>query len=449
MSYSKTDFGKDFHWGTATASYQVEGAYQTDGRGMSIWDTLSHISGKVKNNDTGDVACDFYNRYESDLEIMKSMNFNAFRFSISWSRILPEGTGKINPKGIEFYHKLIDKCLSLGITPFITIYHWDLPQTLEDKGGWTNREILNWFAEYTEILTKEYGAKVKNWMILNEPVIFGGFGYLMGHFAPQRKGLENFLPAVHHISMVMGVAGRIVRKNVEKAIVGTTFSCGVIDPLKDTKEDKQGAAAQDAYWNRMFIEPVLGLGYPKETLKWLEGIDKYVQEGDMEKLPFDFDFVGVQNYSRMVVTHDPNDKLFGSRGVDLKKELKINEKDITSIGWEVYPEGIYRILKQYGAYKNVKQIIVTENGAAGNDKESKNGEVNDPQRVKYYKEYLKNVLKAKKEGVNVGGYFAWSYMDNFEWMEGYSQRFGIVYVDYPTQKRIIKDSGKWFKEFLK
>lgn len=440
---NQTDFGNDFLWGVATAAYQIEGAHDADGKGKSIWDTFSHKKGKIERNEHGDITCDFYHNYATDIAFIKEMNMNVNRFSISWSRIFPEGIGKKNQAGIDFYHKVIDRCLELNIQPWITLYHWDLPQVLQDKGGWTNRDVITWFSEFADFCTKEYGSKVKNWMVLNEPTAFTTLGYMLGMHAPGERGLNKLLAAVHHAAMCQAEGGRIIRKNVQNANVGTTFSCSHIEPKNQKPANIAAAKRYDTLINRVFIEPALGLGYPMADFPVLKKLSKFMKEGDAEKLAFDFDFIGIQNYTRSIVQHSLIPPALWAMEVPAKKR----DVPFTDMGWEVYPEGIYHLLKKFGAYKGVKKIIVTENGAAFPDK-VENGAVHDKERTEFFKSYLTQILRAKKEGVPVSGYFVWTLMDNFEWSFGYRPRFGLVYVDFATQKRYLKDSGLWFKDFL-
>lgn len=443
--FSKLAFGNDFVWGVAMASFQNEGAWNVAGKGESIWDTFSNKKYKINDRQNAQVSCDFYHRFEEDILIAKSLNFNAFRFSLSWSRILPNGIGEVNHAGLEFYHQVIDCCLENGLEPYITLYHWDLPQALEDRGGWTNRDIISSFSVYTELVTREFASKVKNWMVLNEPAGFVGLGYMTGYHAPGRIGMSNFLPAIHHAAMCQAEGGRIIRRNIPDAIIGTTFSCSFIEPFSQKREDIQAAQRTDALLNRMFLEPTLGLGYPVESLPFLNKMmKKYVQEGDMEKLSFDFDFIGLQNYFKIVVKNAWWMPYLGASEV---KPLKRNVTELTDMGWEISPDGIYQILHQLSQYQGIKQIIITENGAAFKDN-LEEGNVNDKERVAFYKSYLEHVLKAKKAGVKVNGYMAWTLTDNFEWTEGYKPKFGLVHVDFKTQKRTIKRSGNWFQSFL-
>lgn len=442
----RSDFGPDFVWGTATASYQVEGAWNEDGKGESNWDYFTHHHPrKVKTRENGDVACDFYHRYESDIELMHQMYIPASRFSIAWSRILPSGTGPVNQKGIDFYNRVIDKCLKEKVEPWITCYHWDLPQALEAKGGWANRDILKWFEEYMDLCARSFGDRVKNWMVFNEPASFLIAGYLLG-IHPPGGGLnfKRFYAALHHVTMGHGIGGRVLRQQVKNANIGTTYSCVPMYAWKDKPANEAAAKRLDVMSNRVYIEPVLGMGYPVKDLPALKHVLKYVQPGDEEKMKFDFDFVGLQNYTRWVIKNVPIVPVIHANHVKFSKL----GHELTEMGWEVYPEGMYRIIKEYAAYPGVKKIVLTENGAAFKDV-MVNGEIDDERRIQYIKDYLQQVLKAKREGINIGGYFIWSFVDNFEWAEGYRPKLGIVAVDFKTQKRTIKASGKWYSEFLK
>ena len=438
---TKADFGNDFTWGVATSAYQIEGAWNADGKGESVWDRFTSKLRNVKDKTNGNYAIDFYNRSENDLKLLKSLNFENFRFSFSWSRILPDGTGKINEKGIDFYNKIIDTCLELGIEPWAMLYHWDLPQKLDDRGGWTNRDIVDWFSEYTEICTRSFGDRIRHWMVLNEPAGFTTLGYLSGMHAPNQSSINKFLASVHHASLCQAEGGRIIRNNVKESHIGTTFSCSFTEPYKSFDSHHRAARRLDVMLNRLFIEPSLGLGYPYEDLPFLRKIDKYIQPGDHEKLKFDFDFIGIQNYFRVISKPSLIPFIWANK---VKPD---RQAELTDMGWEVNPEGIYNIIMQFAKYP-VKEIIVTENGAAFPD-QLVNGEVHDVQRINFYKRYLQQILRAKKDGVNIKGYFAWTFIDNFEWAEGFRPRFGMVYNNFKTQERTVKDSGWWFRDFLK
>ncbi|MBN2613483.1 MAG: beta-glucosidase [Bacteroidales bacterium] len=435
---------KYFAWGAAAAAYQTEGAVDTDGKGPSIWDVFTHRKGKIKNNENGDTATDFYRNYKEDIRLLHSINLNAFRFSLSWPRIMPEGRGAINEKGLDYYEKVIDFCLERGIEPWVTLYHWDLPQALEDKGGWTNRDITGWFADYVDVCTRRFGKKVKNWIVLNEPMTFTGLGYYTGYHAPGRKGLRNFLPAAHHAALCQAEGGRIIRNNVKKAHTGTTFSLSHVKPLKKSELHTKAAQRIDAIVNRLFIEPALGMGYPYDAIPLLKRIEKYFKPGDEKKLKFDFDFYGVQYYFRLVSRFSLIPPLiFASEVPPEKRDAVVN-----AMGFEVYPKGLYKVLNKVWEYEGVKKIVVTECGVCYEDKLD-NGTVHDPERTEYIKQSIDYTLKAIEKGVNIEGFFVWSLTDNFEWSEGYSPRFGLVYTDYPSLDRYIKDSGLWLRGFLK
>jgi beta-glucosidase len=375
---------------------------------------------------------------------MARLGIKNFRFSISWSRIIPNGTGKVNPIGIEFYNRVIDFCLEMGIEPWITLYHWDLPHELEKKGGWTNRDIIGWFGDYVELCTRYFGDRVKNWMILNEPMVYTGAGYFLGVHAPGRKGLNSFLAAIHHAALCQAEGGRIVRSLLPGAHIGTTFSCSLIHPLSNSENDTLAAKRVDALLNRMFVEPLAGLGYPVDDLKLLQRLEPFIKDGDESKLAFDMDFIGVQNYTREIIAFSHFTPLLWAKVIEADKR----NVEISDMKWEVYPESIYEMLLQFGKYKNFKEIIVTENGVAFPDVVL-NGVVYDIKRKEILEQYISHVLRAKLDGVNVAGYFVWSFTDNFEWAEGYKPRFGLVYVDFKTQKRIVKYSGHWYSAFIK
>lgn len=444
MSFSRDDFGNDFKWGVVISAFQNEGAHDADGKGLSIWDAFTDRKGKIKDKTHARHATDFYNRYREDILLAKQMGFNVFRFSLSWPRIMPQGTGMVNHIGLDFYHRVIDYCLELGLEPYITLYHWDLPHALEQKGGWCHRGTVHAFETFATICTQAFGHKVKNWIILNEPFGFTSLGYMLGVHAPGKFGLSYFLPAVHHVALAQAEGGRVVRAEVPNARVGTTYSCSHIIPYTQSEKDIRAAARADALFNRLFIEPALGMGYPTDAFPLLKRIERrYALWRDWDKLPFDFDFIGVQNYFPLVVRYNP---LMPYVQVS---EVKARYRNVplTSLGWEISGEGMYNILQQFATYKGVKEIMVTESGAAFDDS-LLNGTVADEHRIAYFREYLEGVLKAKRSGVPVTGYFAWTLTDNFEWAEGYKARFGLVHVDFETQQRTMKGSGRWFQQLL-
>lgn len=444
MNYKRSDFGKDFIWGAATASYQIEGAWDLDGKSPSIWDVFSSKKGKIKDGSDGKIACDFYHNYPQDISIAKEIGLDAFRFSLAWTRILPNGIGAINHKGLDFYKRVIEQCHLRGIQPWVTLYHWDLPQVLQDKGGWKNRDIISWFSEYVDVCTRHFGEDMKYWMILNEPSVFTTVGYLIGQHAPGEIGWFSFLKASHHVAMAQAEGGRIAKSNVPDGQIGTTFAMTHLMPETDHPNDKRATEKLDALINRLFIDPLMGDGYPIASNGLLKSIERYMKDGDDQKLVFDFDFVGLQNYTRGVIQRKWWVPFIGGMQLPVKN---VSKESPTDMGWEVYPEGIYHLLKKLSAYPNMPKIYVTENGAAMPEKVLSD-RVEDPLRQQFLERYIAQVLRAKQEGVKVEGYFAWSLLDNFEWAEGYRPRFGIVHVDYDTQKRIIKDSGLWLKNLL-
>lgn len=426
------------------AAAQNEGAANSYGKGLSIWDTFSRRQGKIKGGGKPSIACDFYHRYKDDLMLVKALGFTVFRFSISWPRILPEGTGRVNKEGVAFYHRVIDECLQLGLIPYVTLYHWDLPAALEKEGGWASHLMGKWFGRYVTLCAEEYGDKVKNWIVLNEPFGFTSLGYMLGKHAPGRVGLSSFLSAVHHAALAQADGGRILRHLVPGAHIGTSFSCSEVIPRSDSPEDRQAAKRVDILMNRLFIEPALGRGYPREDFKFLEKLELHNKSWKYtERMQFDFDFIGIQNYFPIVVRHNSLMPILQA------SEVKASARKVpqTAMGWEINPDSFYRVLKRFWLYGGVKEIIVTENGASFKD-ELVNGVVDDTQRIAYFQEYLRALLQAKKEGVNIKGYLAWTLMDNFEWAEGYHPRFGLIHVDFDTQLRTIKNSGYWFRDLL-
>jgi len=437
---TKSNFGNNFKWGVSVSAYQIEGAYDADEKHLSIWDVFTNRKGYKGHN--GNIACDFYNNYRNDLLLLKSLNVPNFRFSLSWPRIFST-TGSYNTKGIDYYNRLIDCCLEYGIEPWVTLYHWDLPHYLEEKGGWTNRDIVGRFEAYTEFCARLFGDRIKHWMVLNEPLVFTGAGYYMGVHAPGKRGLINFLPALHHAILCQAQGGRILKEICPNVEVGTTFSCSHVEPYRDIEKDRLAAQKVDVLLNRLFIEPALGLGYPFKEIKILQRIEKYMKPGDEKLMAFDFDFIGIQNYTREVVKYSLLTPYLHASIVTAEKR----KAPVTRMNWEVYPQSLYHILKKYSAYEGVKKIYVTENGAAFEDVLN-NDRIHDHQRRDFIKDCIHELYKAKNENAKVEGYFVWSFLDNLEWSEGFHPRFGLVYVDFETQSRIIKASGEWYRDFL-
>lgn len=428
----------------ATAAAQTEGAVTLDGRGLSVWDVFARRQGKIKAGATPKLACDFYHRYKDDLLIVKALGFKVFRFSISWSRILPEGKGKVNKEGIAFYHRIIDECLKLNLIPFVTLYHWDLPQALEKEGGWTSILFQQWFKHYVSICAKEYGDKVKHWIVLNEPMGFTSLGYMLGKHAPGKTGLDNFLPAINNAVLGQADGGRLLRLLVKDAYIGTTFSCSEVVPLSQSKKDLDAANRMDILLNRLFVEPALGLGFPDDDFFLMEKIQFQSKAWrNKDRFQFDFDFIGLQNYFPVMVKHNSLIPYINASEVT-PKTRKVNR---TAMGWEINADAFYNILKRFSAYENINDIIVTENGACFKDV-LHDGVVNDIERIKYFQQYIAAMHKAIQDGMPIKGYLAWTLTDNFEWAEGYHARFGLVHIDFETQLRTVKNSGYWWRDFL-
>lgn len=439
-----SSFGKDFHWGVAVSAAQNEGAITEDGRSHSIWDQFARRKGVIKKGARPTVACDFYHRYRDDLLLVKALGFNSFRFSISWSRILPDGSGKANAKGIEFYQRVIDECLSLGLTPFVTLYHWDLPQVLQAEGGWESPLINRWFRHYAKVCAKNFGS-VKHWLVLNEPSGFTTLGHMLGIHAPGRRSLEGFLKSVHHAALAQADGGRMLRQYIPDAIIGTSFSCSEVIPFSDTPADLAAARRIDLFMNRLFIEPLLGKGFPEDDRGIVDKMNRKNKSWKFaEQMQFDMDFIGLQNYFPIVVKHHSFIPLIQAAEVK-PRERKV---PVTAMGWEINADSFQHIIRRFWKYGAIKQLMITENGAAFKDLVQQ-GRVHDQERIRFFQLYLQALLKSKREGVKLGGYFAWTLMDNFEWAEGYEARFGLVHVDFKTQLRTVKDSGFWWRDFLK
>ncbi|HEX2914561.1 MAG TPA: GH1 family beta-glucosidase [Chloroflexia bacterium] len=439
-------FPPDFFWGAATASYQIEGAVNEDGRGESIWDVFTHTPGKIFEGQNGDVACDHYHRYREDIALMRDIGLNSYRFSISWPRIMPEGRGKINQKGLDFYDRLVDELLENGLEPFATLYHWDLPQTLQAEGGWKNRATVEAYADYAEIVAKRLGDRVKSWITLNEPWVSSVLGYITGEHAPGETDFLAGIHAAHHLLLAHGLAMPRLRQATTRrdAEFGVTLNLTYIEPGDESEEAKQTAEALDAFVNRSFLDPLFKKTYPEILLGMFELLLP-LHPGDMDIIAQPLDFLGINYYFRMLPLAVEDITAW---------KLKTREPEgakFTEMGWEVYPEGLYRLLTNLKKEYNPQKLYVTENGAAFKDmlvSEAGSPAVHDPDRLEYLRDHFSAALKAIQEGVPLSGYFIWSLLDNFEWAFGYSRRFGLVYTDYETQQRVLKDSGRWLRQFL-
>ncbi len=435
----KNVFPSDFVWGAAASAYQIEGAAYEDGRGESIWDRFCATPGKVRAGETGEIACDFYHRYPDDIALMRELGLDAFRFSIAWPRVLPQGTGPVNEAGLDFYDRLVDALLEAGIRPFVNLFHWDLPQALEDAGGWPERATAEAFAGYAETVAGRLGDRVKDWITHNEPFCTSWLGYGLGLHAPGRTSVRDALAAAHHALLGHGWAVEALRRASPAAEVGTVVDAWPIHPASDIPEDVAAAHAEDGVRNRWFFDPLLRGAYPEDVLERFADVAPPVRDGDLATIAVPVDFLGVNNYSRRIVRAGP-----GGTAVDVRP----SEGKLTDTEWEVYPPAMYESLERMHREYGVSSLYVSENGAAFPDVRSHDGRIHDLERIAYLDGYLGAVSMALAEGVPVRGYFVWSLLDNFEWALGYSKRFGIVHVDYPTLERVPKDSFFWYRDLI-
>jgi beta-glucosidase len=434
-------FPKDFLWGVATASYQIEGAWNVDGKGESIWDRFAHTVGKVKGAATGDMACDSYHRYKEDIEIAKKLNVKSYRFSISWPRIQADGTGKANPKGLDYYKRVADTLRGANIRPLATLYHWDLPQALEEAGGWPNRDLVGRFSEYSESVTRALGDHISDWCIFNEPWVFTFLGYAYGVHAPALQDFAATMRATHVVNMAQGQAFRAIKAVNPKFRVGTAFSMSHCQPATASAEDKAAAERAHALGNIWFVEPALQGVYPQAFV----GENPYetmgVKPGDLELCKAPLDFLGINYYRRQLVTAIPVGPGEAATGVRNRDAF---EGPLTDFAWEVWPDGFYELLMRITREYKKPVLEITENGCSYLDAPDAHGKVPDQRRIDFTRGYLSAVGRARKDGADIRGYHHWSLLDNFEWAEGYAQRFGLVYVDFRDQRRIIKESGHWY-----
>lgn len=442
-----TTFPDDFLWGTATAAYQIEGAVNEDGRTPSIWDTFSHTPGKTFNGDTGDIACDHYHRWESDIKLMQELGLQTYRFSIAWPRVLPQGTGQPNVHGLDFYDRLVDGLLAANITPFITLYHWDLPQALQDRGGWANREIVDAFVEYADTVVARLGDRVTHWITHNEPWCAGFLGHYMGVHAPGITDLKTSLQAVHHLLLSHGRAVPVLRSARAGAQVGITLNLSPAYPISDSPEDAVAARRTDGFLNRWFLDPLYGRGYSEDMQELFGEALPQIETHDLDIISTPTDFLGVNFYFPAVVravSQEVNPLGGEQRSA---AQAAAEGREITAMGWEVNSDGLRDLLVRLQHDYQPKAIYITENGAAFEDQVA-DGTVHDPRRLAYIQSHLEASHAALTSGVPLRGYFAWSLMDNFEWAYGYAKRFGLIYVDYATQERILKDSALWYKRVI-
>ena len=431
-------FPADFLWGAAASSYQIEGATREDGRGEGIWDRFCTVPGAIRNGESGEVACDFFHRYPDDVRLMSELGIGAFRLSVSWPRILPDGRGRIEPRGLDFYDRLVDELLAAGVRPFLNLFHWDLPQQLEDEGGWPARSTAEAFVELAEAVAGRLGDRIHDWSTHNEPWCAAWLGYGYGIHAPGRKSRADAVAAAHHLMLAHGWAVEAIRREARDPQVGIILDSVPMHPATDAPADVAAAHAADTLRNRFFLDLALRGSYPDDALELLAPVEPPVREGDMAALAPPLDWVGVNNYTRMLVRANPAD------GEPL--EVRAPEGRLTEMDWEVYPDGLYEVLTRVHGEYAPPLIYVSENGAAFPDYRDHEGRVRDPERIEYLADYLDAVGRALAEGVPVKGYFVWSLLDNFEWNLGYGKRFGLVYVDYPTLERVPKDSFDWYRD---
>jgi len=439
-------FPADFVWGTATSAYQIEGSPTADGAGRNIWHRFSHTPGNTWLDQTGDVACDHYRRYKDDVAIMAELGANAYRFSIAWARIFPQGTGAVNKKGIDFYSRLVDELLARGIKPNATLFHWDLPEALDDRGGWLNRDVADWFADYATTMFDALGDRVKLWSTLNEPWVVTDGGYLSGVLAPGHSNLFEAPIATHNLLRAHGKAVERFRaaKTAKDGKIGITVNLEPKYPASDSPEDLAAVRRADAYMNRQFLDPVFLGRYPDEMREIFGEAWPDWSAEDMRLIKQPIDFVGINYYTRRVERFYPDHLPLRTKHVPQPQHVETDTK------WEVFPEALTKILLWVTERFGKPAIYITENGAAFYDPpHTIDGKVEDPLRVEYYRQHLRATHDAMQKGADVRGYYAWSLLDNYEWAHGYSKRFGIVHVDYSTQQRTIKSSGRYYAEVIR
>lgn len=434
----------DFIWGAATSAYQIEGAAREDGRGASIWDRFCRLPGTIADGSSGEVACDHYHRFREDVALMKQLGLQAYRFSIAWPRVMPDGVGRVNQRGLDFYRRLVEELHGAGIRPFATLYHWDLPDALQDRwGGWMGRDTAHAFAEYANVVSQALGSGVDAWITLNEPWVSSWLGYGWGSHPPGYRNLDLGMQAAHHLLLAHGLAVPALRANAPHAEVGITLNFSPIQSASDDPMDVQAARAADININGSFLGPLFGVGYDDLALHPVSRALLRLQDDDMRIVREPIDFLGVNYYTRFLLRHRPAGPNPFGEYVDVPGAAR------TAMGWEVFPDGLYDTLKRVNEMRPGIKMYVTENGAAFEDTVAPGGGVHDAQRIAYLEQHIAQAGRAIDDGMRIAGYFVWSLLDNFEWTEGYRPRFGIVYVDFETRKRIIKDSGYWYASLIR
>ena len=441
--FSSLTFPEQFQFGVATAAYQIEGSVMADGRGKTIWDTFSHTSGRVRNNDHGDIACDHYRRWESDLDLIAELDVNAYRFSIAWSRLFSEGQGLLNSKGLGFYDRLIDGCLQRGIDVYPTLYHWDLPQALADKGGWTNRATADTFAEYAATVMNHFGDRIQAITTFNEPWCSAIMGHLFGVHAPGERNLQQALAVVHGQHRAHGLAMQAIGAARASVPAGIVLNAQAVHPGSDNDTDRQAASRHEVFHNGLFFDPLFNGTYPEVVVEALDSLLPDHWRDDMKTIKQPMDFWGLNYYTPTYVTAAENpDSAFPATTTAQRPSVPR-----TDIGWEIDAESFKSLLLRLHAQYELPACYITENGAAYNH-DVDQGQVADLPRVDYMRAHLKALAEVIEQGIDVRAYFAWSLMDNFEWAEGYAMRFGLIHVDYATQKRTLKASAKWYRSFM-
>ncbi|MDI3531578.1 MAG: beta-glucosidase [Candidatus Atribacteria bacterium] len=438
-------FPSDFIFGVATAAYQIEGAWNEDGKGESIWDRFAHTPGTIKDGTTGDVACDHYHRFEEDVELMKKLGIDAYRFSISWPRIFPEGKGQINEKGVKFYQQLIEKLKAAGIKPVVTLYHWDLPQALQDRGGWESEETVEAFRDYAAFVFQQFGKEVFMWITHNEPWVVAFPGHYEGWMAPGKKDFLAALRVSRNLLLAHGLAVQEFRKQGISSPIGITLNLSPVHPASKNEEDLLAAKRYDGYLNRWFLDPVFKGFFPEDMLEWYKQkgfVSPQFNEEEAKLVTQPLDFLGINYYSRHIV------KKGGHPLLEIEF-VRPKDSKYCEMGWEIYPPGMYEIIKRVAEDYHPHQIYITENGVSFADQPNQEGKIDDEERVLFLKEHLQELHRAIREGYPVKGYFLWSLLDNFEWAQGYTQRFGIIYTDYQTLRRIPKKSFYWYQQVVK
>jgi beta-glucosidase len=445
-------FPTDFLWGAATSAYQIEGATHEDGRALSVWDRFAAIPGTTYQGETGEIAADHYHRMEEDVALMAELNLNAYRFSLSWPRILPQGTGGVNERGLDFYDRLVDALLARGIRPLATLYHWDLPVALQDRGGWLVRDTAYAFAEYAEVVARRLGDRVDWWLTHNEPWCSAYLGYADGIHAPGVRDKNLAVIAGHHVLLSHGLSVPRLRAHIpSQAQVGIAIDFYPVYAADDRPETLLATKRADTFRNRWFLDPIFRGSYAEDLFTDLKVEPPPILEDDFSIISVPIDFLGVNYYSRMIVRDHENGKTTtGQTGHAESYEAveRIPGATYTEMGWEVFPDGLANILTRIQREYAPKAMVVTESGAAFDDHWDGNGIVHDQQRIDYLRVHIQTVAQVIRRGVPIKGYIVWSFLDNFEWAEGYRKRFGLVYVDFPTQRRIIKDSGRWYASFV-